>query len=242
MINDIYNLVQDFLNKNGRGIIPPARFVRSAKNVQLRIHSDIIEEIKVQRQKVQSYATDDRLSMLESVMEIFAEREVLSRSDGANVYAYHILPSDYASWGSATLDGVEISKVEARMKGAIERNYFISPTLSNPFCYIEGTKLYVLPTSVGVIYDGEDDIAVDEVELSYYRYPKDPNWTYVTMGGKSVFNESDSSYQDFELPYSQQNKLVMGMLLDLAPNMRDEIIMQFANQEEQKQYQKDNAR
>ena len=95
---------------------------------------------------------------------------------------------------------------------------------------------------MGVIRDGNTDVAIDEVELTYYRYPKKPKWTYVTVSGKSIFNPSDSALQDFELPYSAYNRLVVGILGKAGVHVRDADVVQYAASEENKDYQKDNQR
>lgn len=242
MIDEVYSLTQDILNKNGRGIITPTRFLHIAKNEQEKVLCNAIDEYVKAKQDVAQSKSDEKFQLLDALIEIFSKTSTLTRTEGLTVQKYHTLPSDYMMWGNASYDGVEIMKVPSKTKDLIKRNYFIKPTESNPFCYIEDKKMYVLPDTIGVITDGNTDIAINEVALTYYRYPKAPNWTYVTVSGKAIFNASDPNYQDFELPISFKNRLVIGILQQLGMHIRDEAIYQYTSTEDTKEYNKDNAR
>lgn len=242
MIDSIYRIVQEMLNKNGYGILSPARFMLFAEAVQLEVLGNYIDEWRNARQKSATYSTDEKLRELEAIIEHFSEPATLTRNIGGSVQKYHALPSDYMMWGNAWVNCVLINKIEAKLKVHVSKDYFVTPSESEPICYVEGNKLYVLPETFGVIRDGNTDVAIDEVELMYYRYPKKPKWTYVTVSGKSIFNPSDPSLQDFELPYSAYNRLVVGILGKAGMHVRDADVVQYAASEENKDYQKDNQR
>lgn len=242
MIDQIYSLVQNILNKNGKGILSPSRFILDSKNAQLKIYGNIFDEYERKKQKANVFAYRESLAVLEDVLDIFVfTDDAISRLSGGIVREYHTLPSDYKAFINASADGVDMTKINARAKASIKRNYYISPSAKNPYCYIEGNKLYVLPDDIGIIENSTGDVVIPQVELVYYRYPSDPNWTYNTVNGKAVFNVSDAAYQDFELPQSQFNKLVTEILALEGVHIRDEVVMQYANNEEQKEFQKDNS-
>ena len=73
---------------------------------------------------------------------------------------------------------------------------------------------------------------VSAMSSHYVRYPKDPKWTYNTVGGSPIFNSSASDYQDFEMPYSDQTTLVYKILQQAGVNIRGAQVVQFATQEE----------
>jgi len=240
MIDQVYRLAQEILNKNGRGIISPARFLSVASNAQTKIICNAIDEYVQAKRSKDVILSDEKLRLMQDVIDKFSETKELTRVESGAVKEYHVMPTDYMMWGRCTVDDTEITKVLSRDKSVIKRNYFVSPSDSEPVCYLEGHKLYILPTTIGVIRDGNTDVAYDEVELSYYRYPKAPNWTYVTVSGKSVFNPSDPNYQDFEIPESLQNRLVIEVLKDFGMHIRDEAMFQYTNTEDNKEYQRDN--
>lgn len=240
MINEVYTVVQEILNKNGYGLLTPARFVSFAEAAQLKVLDESIDEYRRAKRTAARYDAPDTLGLLEAVIEIFSDTALLSRDDGTTVQNYHTLPSDYMRWGNASVDNVEIVKVPARQKASLERGMFVNPNTTTPFCYIEGQKLYVLPLSIGAIYDGTTPIALDEVQLQYYRYPAKPNWTYTMVGNQPIFNPGSELYQDFELPYSMMNKLIVEIAAFAGVHIRDEFVMQYASGKEKMDFDKRN--
>jgi|SRR5690606_2223600 len=241
MINEVYIVVQELLNKNGYGLLTPTRFVAFAESAQLRVLEEALDEYRIKKRDAARYDAPDTLNSLEAIIEIFAARTMLSRETPSGVMKYHTLPSDYMRWGSANIDGVELVKQPSKTKAALERSYFISPTDSAPFCYIEGNKLYALPDTIGAIKDGNNYIAYDEIELVYYRYPKKPNWTYVMIDGKTpVFNPDSELYQDFEVPQSLFNRLVTNILGMVSVKLRDDFVAQVAANQDETDFTKRN--
>mgnify|MGYP003142108209 FL=1 len=68
--------------------------------------------------------------------------------------------------------------------------------------------------------------------VSYVCHPSDPKWTYNTVSGSPVFNQSAADYQDFELPLSDQDTLVFKILEYAGVNIREAAVTAFASQEE----------
>lgn len=238
MINEVYNTVQEQLNKNGRGILSPARFNLFAENSQLKLLENAIHDYRRSKIRNERYTGDFSLTVLEDVMDKFSLSATLTRYDGVSaINDYHTLPSDYMAWGSASVDNVNIEKIPSRKKAAINRNRYLVPTTEEPICYIEASKLYVLPTSIGAV----GTTYIDEVELSYYRTPAKPQWTYTLVSGKSIFNASDSSYQDFELPYLFFGKLVTDILMQAGLHLREELVLQATSAEEKNDFNADNS-
>jgi hypothetical protein len=75
-----------------------------------------------------------------------------------------------------------------------------------------------------------------QVVAKYFRYPKDPKWTYVTLsGGSPVFDQSQPDYQDFELPDENEYKLVIKICQYCGISIREEQVAQFAMAQEQRE-------
>jgi hypothetical protein len=69
----------------------------------------------------------------------------------------------------------------------------------------------------------------NEVEANYFRYPKPPKWTYITLSnGEPIFNQSQADYQDFELPTEDEYRLVMKILQYCGVSIRETEVTQFA--------------
>jgi len=78
------------------------------------------------------------------------------------------------------------------------------------------------------------------VRCQYLRYPKDPKWTYQSLGGgEPVFDQSQSDYQDFELPLDDEPTLVMKILQYAGMSIREIQAVQFAQAAEQYQDQEE---
>ena len=238
MINDIYNVVQELLNKNGYGLLSPTRFVSFAKSAQLKVLSDTIDAYRETRRTGGRYDAPDTLSTLEAVLDVFADSEVLTRKVGNSIENYHMLPKDYMRWENASVDNIEVVKLPNRHKAAINRSYYVTPTEKEPVCFIEGKRLTVYPQTIGVIVKDGLKHACDEVELQYYRYPKSPNWTYSIEGGRPMFRPDKPGYQDFEVPESLFNELVVNIAAMAGQHLKDEELVKYAMSAEQLDFNK----
>ena len=73
-----------------------------------------------------------------------------------------------------------------------------------------------------------------QVVCTYFRYPKDPKWTYITLfNGEPTFDQSQTDYQDFELPNEHEPKLAMKILQYCGVSIREIETAQFAIAQEQ---------
>ena len=67
------------------------------------------------------------------------------------------------------------------------------------------------------------------VNATYFRYPKDPKWTYITLAnGEPVFDQSQIDYQDFELPLEEEYKLAIKILQYCGITIREGEVVQYA--------------
>lgn len=73
-----------------------------------------------------------------------------------------------------------------------------------------------------------------QVVCTYFRYPKDPKWTYITLfNGEPTFDQSQVDYQDFELPIEDEPKLVMKILQYCGLSIREIEVARFGIAQEQ---------
>ena len=84
------------------------------------------------------------------------------------------------------------------------------------------------------------NLTAGRVVAQYFRYPKDPNWTYITLtGGEPVFNQTASDFQDFEVPLDDENNLTMKILQYAGITIREPEVFGFATGEETKEQQQE---
>jgi hypothetical protein len=73
-----------------------------------------------------------------------------------------------------------------------------------------------------------------QLQAEYFRYPKQPKWTYITLaGGEPAFDQSQPDYQDFELPQEDEFKLIMKILQYCGISIREYEVTQMAMAQEQ---------
>jgi len=118
----------------------------------------------------------------------------------------------------------EAEKVSNSKITMLNNSLLTAPTAQFPAYTQESIYLNIYPDTT---YD------VGQVVLQYIRYPKDPKWTYVSIGaGEPVFDQSQSDYQDFELPIEDETTLVTKILQYAGLSIREAEVVQFARTDE----------
>jgi len=125
----------------------------------------------------------------------------------------------------------EAEKVTHSKITMLNNSVYTSPTTTYPAYTSQEALLQVSPDTI---------TSAGRVIAQYFRYPRDPNWTYsVVAGGEPIFNQSQPDYQDFELPLDDENNLVMKILQYAGVSIREADVYQFANGEETKENQQE---
>lgn len=246
MINSVRNTVLSVLNKNNYGYISPSDFNLFAKQAQLEIFEEFFSEYNkiINMENARMSGTDyaNLRKALEEAVETFIVTSTLTQVTPASNRFF--LPSasttgfDYfminkilcydASGATRVFKG-EAEKVTHSKITMLVNSNLTAPTELYPAYTQEGSSLTVYPATINL---------PNEVEANYFRYPKDPKWTYVTLAnGEPVFNQSQLDYQDFEIPIEDEIKLVSKILQYAGMSIREIEAVQFGGNEEQKQSQ-----
>lgn len=99
------------------------------------------------------------------------------------------------------------------------------PTNQFPVYALQGEELTFYPKTL--MYKGQ-------IEATYFRFPKVPKWTYISLAnGEPVFDQSQTDYQDFELPLEDEYKLVTKILEYCGMSIREQEVTQFGMAEQQ---------
>ena len=108
----------------------------------------------------------------------------------------------------------------------------VAPTNKYPVYVLETTST---GESVVTIYPSTINSANNNtIKCTYFSYPKDPKWTYVTLSsGTPVFDPSQPDYQDFQLPLEDEYKLVMKILQYSGLSIREADVVAYAMGQEQ---------
>ena len=126
-------------------------------------------------------------------------------------------------------ENYEVEKVTNSKISMLANSVLTAPTKTFPAYSLNTDSVTVLPKTIN---------NPGQVFSQYIRYPKDPKWTYSTLAsGEPVFDQSQSDYQDFELPIDDEVNLVTKILQYSGMQIREAQVVQFANLEEQKDNQ-----
>jgi hypothetical protein len=106
----------------------------------------------------------------------------------------------------------------------------IKATENRPVYWIKDAKVYMAPLSNGTY------------QARWIRRPKKPNWTYIVIGEKPLFNpDTNAGWQDFELHPSEQTDLIIKILQLSGVTIKDYNLVQVAAQEEAKNIQQEKS-
>ena len=125
----------------------------------------------------------------------------------------------------------EAEKVTHSKITMLNNSIYTAPNTTYPAYTSQEALLQVSPNTI---------TSAGRVIAQYFRYPKDPNWTYISLtNGEPIFNQSDAQYQDFEIPLDDENNLTMKILQYAGVSIREVEVSQFANGEETKENQQE---
>ena len=243
MINSVRNTILAILNKNNYGYISPADFNLFAKQAQLDIFDDYFYQynqlINKENARLSGSGYADVRKGYEEVIDMFSETKTLNQ----NLLNQYFLPSqtttgdDYylinkvLCFSGGILLG-EAEKVSNSKITMLNSSNLTAPTLEYPAYNLEGSFITIYPAQ----FNGATD-----VQAQYIRYPKTPNWTYLTVAnGDPAFNQSNADFQDFELSPDDETSLVFKILQYAGMSIRDIQEAQFGAEQEQMEEQKEN--
>ena len=125
----------------------------------------------------------------------------------------------------------EAEKVTHSKITMLNNSIYTAPNTTYPAYTSQEALLQISPNTIA---------SAGRVIAQYFRYPKDPNWTYVTLtNDEPVFDSTAADYQDFEVPLDDENNLTMKILQYAGVSIREAEVYQFANGEETKENQQE---
>jgi hypothetical protein len=241
MINSVRNTVLSILNKSNYGYLSPSDFNLFAKQAQLDIFQDYFYQLNYQISKENVRQSGSGLANIskqyKETIETFAVPPTVLTQDTGNIYFAPSLSttgSDYFNILNIYVYNTqftpkqflaEADKASLTELNALERSLMQAPSDIFPMYAIYGDKIHVFPRTIST---------VGAVECQYIRYPKDPKWTYVSIGvdGAPVFDQSQPDFQDFELPLDDEVALVVKICQYAGVSIRENEVYQFGKGEE----------
>jgi hypothetical protein len=217
MINQVYTTVLSILNKESRGYITPTEFNMYAELAQMGLFEDLFHKysksIVKQNNRLYNSEYSDIPKHIREVIDIFTKIERNVLIDRGLYYVndstfYRLINLDYVG-----VDVEEVSKLEINK---MLNNDLIAPSLSYPvYINIMGNyKIYPI------------GISPTSFNATYIRKPIQPKWTYSVVAGNPLFNPTAGDYQDFELPTSMFNEIVIKILSYCGIQIREADVVQ----------------
>ena len=129
------------------------------------------------------------VSVISDTSMILSEDIFLASGDNYKIFSSAVKEADKVSVGKITM---------------LNASNLTQPSEMYPSYTLEGESIKIYPKIVDTS---------GQVQAIYFRFPKDPKWTYLTFpNGEPMFDQSQPDYQDFELPLEDEYKLVMKIL------------------------------
>lgn len=222
MINSVRNTVLSIASKDNRGYITPLEFNQFAKQAQMEIFEEYIytynNAYNKQNARMNGIGYADIVRKSEEVLDIFRPvPPTLSYSASAFALPSNLFQTQTVIYNSTT----EVDKAPRNILNLLASND-TAPSTTYPVYIQRANTIVVYPTTITSL-----------ITLDYIRTPLDPKWTWTTLsGGEPLFNQGAGDYQDFELPLSDEPKLIIKILEFAGVSFRDADVVQFAKAEE----------
>jgi hypothetical protein len=162
-----------------------------------------------------------RTGQLSTVSQVFSNTTIIltdniftSTGDGYRIFSSKVKEADKVSVGKITM---------------LNSSILTKPSDLFPSYTFEGEVIKTYPSTIK---------EKGQVKAVYFRHPKTPKWTYRTLtNGEPVFDQSQPDYEDFELPYEDNYRLVMKILQYCGVSIRETEVTQYGMAQEQQQQQ-----
>jgi hypothetical protein len=229
MINEVRNTVMYVLNKDNNGYITPEAFNSYAKQAQIDLLEQLTYDynnvmVRMNNRTAGTGYGDTAKHIRESIGKLLVYNEALTFNN-PDFYLPSVANGDTNEWfrimNIQYNNTVEIERVEAYELNNLNNTMMMSPSTSFPVYSQVINSIYVYPTTIQT-----------NVNCTYVRYPYTPKWTYNTIAGDVVFNQSANDYQDFEVSLNMMPKLVVKILKYCGVDIRENEIVQYMNSEE----------
>ena len=210
MIDRVYRTVQNILNKEQRGYMTPEEFNHLAFLAQNEIFElyfhdfNFFENAKKAKRTTSEYGNLAK-QFKERINKLSANgsaQPITITVDDEPVFADGFtLPEDLYRLTNVIYNGVNIEEEDFDKLQYAELSPLAKATETRPVYTRLSNNLKVYPSTIE-----------SGVTVNYIRKPKAPKWTYATVLGTAVLNESASDYQDFETHPGDEHEIVIKIL------------------------------
>ena len=220
-IDRVYQKVLAFANKEQRGYITPQEFNLFADQAQMEIFEQYFYDINQwNRQHGNSTVHSDMLDVLEDKIALFEFWAVqantylrnefgdIDLSQFGNLYRLTEVLVNYGN-GYAICEEVTLKEFRKYGSSPLAKQSEKRPVFMHYNYAYDRIKVYPHPPNNdnitnSLITNGDD------IRTSYIKKPTTPNWNYVVVNDKALYNATTST--DFQLHISEESELVYRIL------------------------------
>ena len=247
IIDEVYQTVLALANKEQRGYITPQEFNLFAEYAQMSIFEQYFYDLnQFKRAKSTNHEYTDAVTNIEEKITLFKKYNIdMVIEDNGVVNISNSLADLYKlgnvniNYGSPYNKTVSVEELTLSEHATYTRGPLTKETTSFPIFkkYYEGNSLYIRvypsPQSANVDYQKVN------IRASYICKPAKPNWTYIVVNEKPLYNPTAADHQNFSLHSSEKNKLIIKILQLSGVTIKDPNLVQAARQEEIKTIQQE---
>ena len=215
-VNSVYQKVLALANKEQRGYVTPQEFNLFADKAQLEIYENYFHKIKMTEMKPKTQTSySDELEILEEKLHPFHIGTNVETSNASLT-----LPTDIYKMIGITRSGNKVTQVNKSQISYTENHPLIKATTNR--------SVFVREDSNTVTIHPAPSLISETFEVSYYKKPTSPKWTYVVLNGKALYNANANDLQNFELHASEEENLVYKILMLAGLIMKQPDVQQAA--------------
>ena len=227
MLDSLFQTAQATLNKQQLGYMKPINFNLYVKLAVRKIYNRYLLELKSSVRKSNWMLDGKNLAdYSEHTKQLL---EYYSFVTPINLSTNFPLPTD-CEFVEDVFDslGVRIDKTDYSDYMDLQRNIYAKPSTCNPICAKIGESLLVSPSTINAI------------SLHYLRKPKIAKWTFQSVNGKPMFDDTANDYVDVDMPESSYDELLSLIVEQAGKELRDKDIIQSESTDQQQDLQVEN--
>ena len=241
-VNQVYTTCLSILNKKGSGYMTPDNFNKIAAVAQIelldRAFYEYNQAVAKQTSGRAAQGVGDIPRKIKDKLDPFCDLTTLT-IDSTNTYfetpgystiisgttVTQALNNVYATL-SLKVNGefTDIERIDKSKIPFLFSSKLTAPSTTFPVYYYSADLLYVFPNTI------------NKVDLYYIAKPRDPNWVSTvdtTSFGTPVYTYDDVNSTNFRLHSSDESDLILGILKYFGVTIKDPLVIQAAQQEEQ---------
>tara|TARA_R100001463_G_scaffold127788_1_gene186037 strand:+ start:791 stop:1492 length:702 start_codon:yes stop_codon:yes gene_type:complete len=226
-INTVYQTVLALANKEQRGYITPQEFNLFANQAQMSIFEQYFYDLnQFLRVPGNNTAYADMVDLLEEKISNFEQTNVAV--GGGNFLPSNLYKLQQVQWADVANNRIyPVEYVDRKTFLQMAGVPLVKPTDKN-LVYLRNKY------AITVVGDGPKN---ENVTCNYISKPTTPNWTYVVVNKKALYNPNAEDHQHFDLHESEQTELVTRILALAGITLKDTNLFQIASSQTNSQIQ-----